>query len=113
MSPPGASTRNDILLFGIAVLFPALRPMVAALGAADVAPALWVWWEQIKQQQRGNFGEGASAPQSAAEVDEVMEAVPPHLRKKAYLALAKVLHPDAGGDEEAFKRLQGWYDRVG
>ena len=32
--------------------------------------------------------------------------------KKAYRMLAKVYHPDKGGDEEVFKKIQGAYDNL-
>ncbi len=44
----------------------------------------------------------------AADPLTAMDGLDPALAKKAYRALASVLHPDAGGDEDAFKRLQDW-----
>ena len=35
----------------------------------------------------------------------LFDALPAHLRKPAYLALSRVLHPDAGGDQELMKQL--------
>ena len=38
--------------------------------------------------------------------------VPPRLRQEAYRALARVLHPDRGGDEQAMKMLTAGWDEV-
>ena len=37
-----------------------------------------------------------------------LDGLPPELVEKSYKALARVLHPDAGGDETAFKALGAW-----
>lgn len=34
--------------------------------------------------------------------------LPPELRERAFRALAKVLHPDAGGSNDAFAKLTAW-----
>jgi len=126
---------DDVFLFGLAMTVPGLRPLVAVMQAVTVFTRSFQFaqeqaqWAREDEEARtkganGNGGNGSArggshsrwsrerAPSSPAEVDAVMESVPPHLRKKAYYALAKVLHPDAGGDEESFKALQAWYDRA-
>ena len=45
--------------------------------------------------------------------ESLLSGLSPELARKVYLALAKVLHPDVGGDEGAFKALQVWKDSSG
>ena len=55
-------------------------------------------------------------PSPDGEVDDPWDGLsdlPPELAKKAYKALARVLHPDADGDSDAFVRLQDWKRRQG
>jgi len=40
-----------------------------------------------------------------------LSGLSPELKKSAYRALAKVLHPDVGGNDTAFKELQRWWER--
>lgn len=51
----------------------------------------------------GGGGEGDS-------VLPELSGLSPELRKSAYRALAKVFHPDAGGNDAAFKQLQEWWE---
>jgi hypothetical protein len=44
--------------------------------------------------------------------DAMFKAIPSHLHNKAYAALLKVLHPDAGGDNESMKQLNTARDRL-
>lgn len=37
-----------------------------------------------------------------------LDGLPMELREKAFKALARVLHPDVGGSNEAFTKLQAW-----
>lgn len=46
------------------------------------------------------------------EVLGVRSDSPPEVIEASYRALAKKLHPDAGGDEEAFKELRAAYEKV-
>jgi hypothetical protein len=43
----------------------------------------------------------------------LLRGLSPGLRTAVYRALSRVLHPDAGGELEAMKRLNAAYDRVG
>ena len=45
---------------------------------------------------------------SGVGTEDFLSGLSPDLRKRAYRALALALHPDQGGDDEAFKRLQDW-----
>lgn len=42
-----------------------------------------------------------------------LDALPPHLIDRVYKSLAKALHPDAGGNTEAFVGLQKWAESRG
>jgi hypothetical protein len=44
--------------------------------------------------------------------DAMFKAIPQKLHNKAYAALLKVLHPDAGGDNETMKQLNTARDRL-
>lgn len=44
--------------------------------------------------------------------EAMFAAVPEHLRRPAYRALVKVLHPDQGGDKDVFTALQLAYERL-
>lgn len=43
--------------------------------------------------------------------ESMFASLPEHLREPAYRALAKVLHPDIGGDKEAAQQLIGAYSK--
>ncbi|MFD4196633.1 hypothetical protein [Amycolatopsis thermoflava] len=44
--------------------------------------------------------------------EAMFAALPGHLRKSAYRALAKVLHPDAGGDTALMRQLTDAYEKA-
>lgn len=58
--------------------------------------------EVVAPEPTGGGESGAALPLDG------LGNLPPELAKKLYRAAARVLHPDTGGSEEAFKRLQVW-----
>ena len=45
--------------------------------------------------------------------EQLFAAIPANLRTPAYRALAKVLHPDAGGDTTTMQALTAAYNQIG
>ena len=86
------------------------RRCVVPFERAEAALAIVEWY----------FGEVAILEPEAPKVDAPAPVSPPavigdplsvlsgDLRERAFRALAKVLHPDAGGSDDAFTRLVAW-----
>lgn len=57
-------------------------------------------------------GTAVRPPRSSTWADQMYAEVGPDLGDKAYQALVRVLHPDAGGDTEAMQSLNSARDRA-
>ena len=74
----------------------------SALGSA--VAVLQCYYEQVSVLDP----EPSAHVAESAQQQSFLDTLSPELAERAYKALARVLHPDVGGNEEAFKALGTW-----
>lgn len=81
------------------------------------APYVWSLVEQLKAVGLASEVHGAeparTQQQSRSWAEAMFAELPRNLHVAAYRAMAKVLHPDTGGDDVAMKQLNDARDRAG
>ena len=89
--------------------------MATMRGSAEPYPIMigGIPWEPLKNRRQEDFwsnknttgGGGGSSPSGGNPFAALFAALPADLRSKAYVALAKVVHPDAGGNTQLMQQL--------
>lgn len=69
-------------------------------------------WQVEVINPTGSRTSGSSAPVGKTWADQMYAALPKRLHVPAYKALAKVLHPDVGGDLVAMQALTAAHDKA-
>jgi len=93
------------------------KEALKALPSAQWAPSLKCW--HVDQMFRGEAKALVDRINGGIDAEGVrvfiamFRLVPPRLRQEAYRALARVMHPDSGGDEQVMKMVTAARNEIG
>jgi DnaJ-class molecular chaperone len=71
------------------------------------------WWDTaLRVFKMHGLVQGVYSPLAVWDALHLKPTAPPELVQAAYKCLARIHHPDHGGDNESMRRLNAAYDRV-